>query len=70
MASIGHALLGDPAYGRTPTGIRPILAQLGFHRQALHAAQLGFIHPVSGESLAFASMLPVDLVRLIDELRN
>ncbi len=70
MASIGHSLLGDPVYGRTPPRIRPILAQLKFSRQALHAAQLGFIHPISGESRDFSSMLPVDLVRLIDELRN
>jgi 23S rRNA pseudouridine1911/1915/1917 synthase len=70
MSSIGHPLLGDPVYGRTPPRIRPILAQLKFHRQALHAAELGFIHPISGERLDFSSMLPVDLVMLIDELRN
>jgi 23S rRNA pseudouridine1911/1915/1917 synthase len=70
MASIGHPLLGDPVYGRTPPKIRPILQSIGFHRQALHAAELGFLHPVTGETLRFESMLPVDLDRLIDELRN
>ena len=68
LASIGHPLVGDPVYGRTPSPIRPLLARLGFARQALHAARLGFIHPVSGQRLAFASMLPVDLWELIVEL--
>ena len=70
LASIGHALLGDPAYGRTPAPLRPILERLRFHRQALHAAALGFIHPVSGEKLHFVSELPVDLKHLLVELRN
>lgn len=70
MASIGHPLLGDPAYGRTPAPLRPILERLQFRRQALHAAALGFIHPVSGEKLHFASELPVDLKHLLVELRN
>jgi 23S rRNA pseudouridine1911/1915/1917 synthase len=70
MSSIGHPLLGDPVYGRTPTRIKPILATMKFQRQALHAAELGFIHPFNGERIDFVSMLPVDLVMLIDELRN
>ncbi|MGE3690274.1 MAG: RluA family pseudouridine synthase [Novosphingobium sp.] len=70
MASIGHPLLGDPLYGRTPPRLRPILAALHFRRQALHAAELGFIHPVSGETLQFSSMLPADLKELLVELRN
>jgi 23S rRNA pseudouridine1911/1915/1917 synthase len=65
LASIGHALLGDPVYGRPPASLRPLLADLGFRRQALHAARLGFFHPVSGEHLAFASQLPDDLRELI-----
>jgi len=67
MASIGHALLGDPVYGRSNAKLRPLLARLGFHRQALHAAVLGFIHPVSGERLRFESPLPADMRELIDE---
>lgn len=67
-ASIGHALLGDPLYGRTPKGLRPVLERLGFARQALHAAELGFIHPVTGESLQFGSPLPGDMRELIDQL--
>lgn len=67
-ASIGHALLGDPLYGRPPKGLRPVLDRLGFARQALHAAELGFIHPVRHEALRFASPLPADMRELIDEL--
>ena len=67
LASIGHALLGDPVYGRTPADLRPILKTLGFHRQALHAAVLGFVHPISGKSLRFASEMPADMKELIDE---
>lgn len=67
-ASIGHALLGDPLYGRTPKSLRPLLERIGFARQALHAAELGFIHPVTKEELHFASPLPQDMRELIDEL--
>lgn len=66
-ASIGHALLGDPVYGRTPKALRTILERIGFTRQALHAAELGFDHPVSGEKLAFSADLPPDMRELIDE---
>jgi 23S rRNA pseudouridine1911/1915/1917 synthase len=67
-ASIGHALLGDPLYGRTPKALRALLERIGFARQALHAAELGFVHPVTGEVLQFTSPLPHDMRELIDEL--
>jgi 23S rRNA pseudouridine1911/1915/1917 synthase len=70
MASIGHPLLGDPAYGRTPARLRPRLQELRFARQALHAAVLGFVHPVSGNPLRFASTLPADMEELLVDLRN
>jgi 23S rRNA pseudouridine1911/1915/1917 synthase len=70
MSSIGHALLGDPVYGRTPSRLRPILSKLDFHRQALHAMELGFVHPVTGEDIRFTSPLPADLAALIGELAN
>lgn len=70
MASIGHMLLGDPVYGRTPPRLRPILSALGFQRQALHAAELGFIHPITGKTLRFISEIPADMITLIGELRN
>jgi 23S rRNA pseudouridine1911/1915/1917 synthase len=67
LASIGHALLGDPHYGRANPQLRPILQRLDFHRQALHAAVLGFVHPVNSDRLRFTSDLPTDMRELIDE---
>jgi 23S rRNA pseudouridine1911/1915/1917 synthase len=67
LASIGHALLGDPVYGRANQALRPILRSLDFRRQALHAAVLGFIHPVSGQRLSLSSQLPPDMAELIDQ---
>ncbi|MEQ8412458.1 MAG: RluA family pseudouridine synthase [Erythrobacter sp.] len=67
-ASIGHALLGDPVYARTPKPLRPLLARLGFARQALHAAELGFVHPVLRKKVHFEAVLPPDMQELIDEL--
>lgn len=66
-ASIGHPLLGDPAYGRTPKALRPLLERLAFRRQALHAAELGFTHPTTGERLRFRAEPPRDMRELIDE---
>ena len=67
-ASIGHPLLGDPAYGRTPKPLRECLEKLGFARQALHAAELGFVHPTTGETVQFRAELPPDMRELIDEI--
>ena len=66
-ASIGHPLIGDPVYGRDPKALRPLLRALGFTRQALHAAELGFVHPASGEMLHFRAEPPPDMRELIDE---
>jgi 23S rRNA pseudouridine1911/1915/1917 synthase len=68
MASIGHPLLGDPVYGRTPPALKDVLKGLGFQRQALHAAELGFVHPVSKENLSFKSALPSDIQELLRSL--
>jgi 23S rRNA pseudouridine1911/1915/1917 synthase len=68
MASIGHSLLGDTVYGRTPGKLAPLLKDLAFERQALHAATLGFVHPVTQEKLCFESPLPADMVALIGRL--
>lgn len=65
--SIGHPLLGDPVYGSDPKGLRPLLKELGFARQALHAAELGFTHPVTGEGVHFTAGLPADMQELIDQ---
>lgn len=53
MSSIGHPLLADTLYGGTHT---PKL-----QRQALHAFKLGFIHPMTGESMQFFIELPADM---------
>lgn len=68
MASIGHPLIGDPVYGRTKKEHREVLETLGFHRQALHAAHLGFIHPINSQALAFDSEMPADMQELFDRL--
>jgi len=69
MASIGNPLLGDPVYGRPRPSHREILKRLNFQRQALHAAELGFIHPVTRENLSFKSALPSDIQELFGALR-
>ncbi len=68
MASLGHPLLGDPVYGRTRPEHRALLKSLKFERQALHAAELGFIHPVTRENLTFRSPLPSDIQELFGQL--
>ena len=64
LASIGHPLLGDPVYGRTGGIHGKMLKELGFQRQALHAAQLGFTHPVTKNRLSFSSAMPPDMQEL------
>jgi 23S rRNA pseudouridine1911/1915/1917 synthase len=76
MAHIGHPLLGDSIYGggfktksaRLQEAARQQCQQLD--RQALHAALLGFEHPVTGQRLRFESPLPPDLRGLVDALRG
>ena len=70
MASIGHPLLGDPVYGRTKQAHRKVLETLNFRRQALHAAHLGFIHPITRNAMAFDSEMPADMQELYDTLRS
>ena len=68
MASIGHPLLGDPVYGRAGCH-RDLLKRLEFRRQALHAAYLGFIHPVTSNAISFESEMPRDMQTLFTALR-
>ena len=75
MAHIGHPLIGDPLYGtglRLPKGATPeLIATLrGFRRQALHAERLAFVHPVTGEDLAFEATRPADMEDLQAMLRE
>lgn len=74
LTSRGNALVGDATYGKQrslqrfaiPDAARAALA--GFRRQALHAATLGFRHPVSGRALRFESPLPADFAALLAAL--
>ena len=68
MASIGHPLVGDPVYGRSGKTHGKLLNDLGFHRQALHAAKLGFTHPVTKRALSFTSPVPADMQELFNAL--
>ncbi len=68
LASIGHPLLGDPVYGGTGKAHRDLLKSLSFHRQALHAAVLGFIHPATKVRLSFERPMPSDMQELFSAL--
>jgi 23S rRNA pseudouridine1911/1915/1917 synthase len=68
LASIGHPLVGDPVYGRSGKAHGKLLKDLGFHRQALHATELGFIHPVAKRRLSFTSPMPPDMQELMRAL--
>lgn len=66
---LGHGLIGDQVYGKGKTAGLPEFAAT-FPRQALHAATLGFVHPISGKNHEFFSDLPPDLRNLIVELTD
>jgi 23S rRNA pseudouridine1911/1915/1917 synthase len=75
LSYAGHGLVGDQTYGGKKRLSEKVLgpgaaAGNGFARQALHAATLGFVHPVTGEALEFASPLPEDMAGLILALRG
>ncbi|WP_417473252.1 RluA family pseudouridine synthase [Leisingera sp.] len=76
MAHAGHGLIGDPTYGgrrKLATKALDDTAQAAvraFPRQALHAAVLGFDHPVTGAALRFEAPLPQDMADLLAALRG
>jgi 23S rRNA pseudouridine1911/1915/1917 synthase len=76
LAHIGHPLLGDPVYGAghkaSARKLNPQAqaALAALERQALHAAELEFLHPVSGRRLTFESPLPPDMAALVAGLRK
>jgi 23S rRNA pseudouridine1911/1915/1917 synthase len=66
LASLGHPVVGDHVYGRRA---KPALG-VPLEGHALHAAELGFVHPVTQKRLQFAVPLPQRLERLLSHLRN
>jgi 23S rRNA pseudouridine1911/1915/1917 synthase len=65
LAAIGHPVCGDPAYGGCTSA-----RKLGLTRQFLHAANLLFRHPRTGEIVRCESKLPVDLLRKLEVARR
>jgi 23S rRNA pseudouridine1911/1915/1917 synthase len=67
LAESGHPLVGETVYVRDmlDAGARAIASP----RLLLHAATLGFVHPVTGETLRFAAALPADFTAMLDKLR-
>jgi 23S rRNA pseudouridine1911/1915/1917 synthase len=63
LAAVGHPLVGDPVYGARRS-------TLGLDRPFLHAAELSFDHPASGERVTFESGLPPALAELLATLRG
>jgi 23S rRNA pseudouridine1911/1915/1917 synthase len=78
MAHIGAPVLGDQTYGKHrwlkaegkgPAFERATATSKAFPRQALHAAVLGFVHPITGKQMRFERDPPADMADLIDALR-
>ena len=69
LAEAGHPLCGEKVYNKPLFG-KPIVDRSGAQRQALHAAELGFKHPITGEELMFKTPLPADMGRLLVKLRS
>ena len=79
LQHLGHPVLGDPLYGgRDKKQLRLSLSQRSLAaellgcllRQALHASELGFSHPVTGGDLRFNQAVPEDFARVLDMLRS
>lgn len=69
LSEAGHPVCGDRVY-RGPFGQKPIVDRSGAPRLVLHAAELGFAHPISGERLLFESRLPRELANFVRRLRT
>ncbi|WP_431247665.1 RluA family pseudouridine synthase [Leifsonia xyli] len=66
MAAQRHPCVGDAMYGADPV----LSAKLGLTRQWLHAVQLAFDHPATGEWVTFTTTYPDDLQHALDVLRD
>lgn len=69
LAEAGHPLCGEKLYCRRRNG-PPLVDHSGAQRHALHAAVLGFPHPVTGQPLRFTMPMPADMQRLLQRLRD
>ena len=70
LAALGHPVLADPLYGaRRGRAYPPRGPARSFARQALHAAEIAFRHPVSGEEMHLTAPLPADMSDLLSALR-
>lgn len=77
LTHLGCPLVGDPMYGKQrafkaegPHAEEAAAAVAAFPRQALHAAVLGFVHPITGDEMRFTSELPADMQALVSVLRT
>jgi len=70
LSSIGHPLVGDPVYRakRLVSGLPEAASR--FPRQALHAARLCLLHPLSAKAMSWDSSLPEDMQLLLEALRS
>jgi 23S rRNA pseudouridine1911/1915/1917 synthase len=66
FSAFRHPLLGDTMYGADPT----LAKKLSIDRQWLHAKELGFSHPITGEKMHFSSEYPADLAEVLVKLRG
>jgi 23S rRNA pseudouridine1911/1915/1917 synthase len=69
LAELGHPVCGEKVYNRKPSG-EVIADESGAPRLALHAAALGFVHPVSSISMRWEMPLPKDLRAWLDRVRG
>ncbi len=69
LAEAGNMVCGEKVYVRRLGG-KPVHDPSGAQRQMLHAAELGFRHPITGEDLRFGMPLPDDMRRLLARLRH
>jgi 23S rRNA pseudouridine1911/1915/1917 synthase len=67
-AHVGHPLLGDPVYGSARGRRSSAPLPGGFARQALHAWQLGLVHPATKRSMRWRADLPADMAELVEAL--
>jgi len=69
MSHVGYSLLGDPLYGVRRKSLLSRRKDIQFGRQALHAATLGFVHPITDEKMHFNCNFPPDMQELFIRLR-